>query len=163
MKITDEMVLFWNSVFSQWHRCKFTIDGIEYNCAEQYMMAEKARMFGDDDALEEIMDTDSPREQKRLGRLVSGFNEDEWNKVAMDIVVKGNLAKFGQNEKLKKKLFATGDRMMVEASPDDKVWGIGLAEDDPKALDRHQWEGTNWLGEALNQVRDELSEEDGSY
>lgn len=161
MKTTDDMVLFWNGPFSQWYPSNFIVDGIEYNCAEQYMMAEKARFFGDESTLEEIMETDEPAEQKRLGRLVSGFDEDDWNEVAIDIVVKGNLAKFSQNKKLKKKLLKTGSRILVEASPEDCIWGIGLAEDDPRALDRHSWEGTNWLGEALSQVRDELTESEG--
>ena len=157
MKTTDEMVLFWDGPFSQWEPCNFVVNGIEYNCAEQYMMAEKARFFEDEETLNEIMDTDDPREQKRLGRLVEGFDEDRWNEVAIEIVVKGNLAKFSQNPELKKILLDTESRILVEASPYDKIWGIGLRETDPRALDREQWLGTNWLGEALSQVRDALS------
>lgn len=157
MKITDEMVLFWDGPFSQWEPCNFVVNGIEYNCAEQYMMAEKARFFEDEETLNEIMDTDDPREQKRLGRLVEGFDENRWNEVAIEIVVKGNLAKFSQNPELKKILLDTESRILVEASPYDKIWGIGLRETDPRALDREQWLGTNWLGEALSQVRDTLS------
>ncbi len=153
MKITDEMVLFWNGVFSQWHPSNFTIDGIEYNTAEQFMMAEKARLFGDESILEEILETDDPKTQKKLGRMVENFDEDEWNKVAMDVVIKGNLAKFNQNPSFKKKLLATGGKIIAEASPYDKIWGIGLSEEDPRALDRNQWLGTNWLGDALAQVR----------
>jgi len=156
MRTTEDMVLFWNGPFSQWEPCEFVVDGIEYNCAEQYMMAEKARMFEDEATLEEIMDTDDPKEQKRLGRLVEGFDEDRWNAVAVDIVVKGNLAKFGQNPEFKKVLLDTEDKIIVEASPYDRIWGIGLRENDPRAWDRNSWLGTNWLGEALCRVRDEL-------
>lgn len=160
MKITEEMVLFWESdeIPSQWYPSNFIVDGIEYNCAEQYMMAEKARLFEDEETLDEIMDTDSPREQKRLGRIVKGFDEEAWNKVAVDIVTKGNFAKFSQNLEMKEWLLSTQDKILVEASPYDRVWGVGLRENDSRILDREQWNGTNWLGEALSNVRDMLTE-----
>ena len=102
------------------------------------------------------MDTDDPREQKRLGRLIEGFDEDTWNKVAVDVVTKGNFAKFSQNPEMKEWLLSTQDKILVEASPYDKIWGVGLREDDPQILDREQWDGTNWLGVALSNVRDML-------
>jgi len=161
MKTTDTMVLFWESdeIPSQWYPSDFEVDGVEYNCCEQYMMAAKARLFGDEEALEAIMETDDPREQKRLGRLVVGFDEDTWNEVAVDIVTEGNFAKFSQNPEMKAWLLSTQDKILVEASPYDKVWGVGLREDDPRILDREQWDGTNWLGIALSNVRDMLSDE----
>lgn len=159
MKITENMVLFWegDEIPCQWYPSNFVVAGIEYNCAEQYMMAQKAIIFGDEDTLEEIMDTDDPSEQKRLGRIVQNFDEDQWNEVALDIVVEGNYAKFSQNPELREWLLSTGDKILVEASPYDRIWGVGLRESDPRILDKEQWRGTNWLGEALSIVRDMLS------
>jgi ribA/ribD-fused uncharacterized protein len=157
-RVTEEMVLFWNGPFSQWYPSEFEINGIQYNCCEQYMMAEKARLFGDEDTLKEIMETDSPREQKKLGRQVSDFDQSKWEEIAQEVVYQGNLAKFSQNPDLKEILFSTQDKILVEASPYDKIWGIGLSADDPRAEDRSQWLGTNWLGEALSQVRSDLAQ-----
>lgn len=151
-----EFAFFWNGPFSQWHPAKFVVDGKEYNCAEQYMMAEKARLFGDVATEKLIMNASTPREQKALGRKVKNFNVGVWEKVAKDIVYKGNHAKFTQNRKLKEELLATVGTL-VEASPYDTIWGIGLREDDPKALSRDTWRGTNWLGEVLTKLRKDLS------
>ena len=155
----DKFVLFWRGPFSQWYPSEFKVDGISYNCAEQYMMAEKAKLFGDNKIRKQIMKTNSPREQKALGRKVSNFDAGKWNSVARDIVYKGNLAKFSQNKDLQKELLTTEDKTLVEASPYDKIWGIGLAADDPNATRPENWKGTNWLGEVLMRVRDELRKE----
>ncbi len=152
--MSEKFTFFWNGPFSQWYPSKFKIDDVEYNCCEQWMMAEKARFFHDFESEKKIMETDSPKEQKALGRKVKGFDAEEWNKVARDIVFDGNEAKFCADENLQKVLLETRGTCLVEASPYDKVWGIGLAEDDPRALDRSQWQGTNWLGEVLDQVRE---------
>jgi ribA/ribD-fused uncharacterized protein len=134
----------------------FEIDGIVYNCCEQWMMAEKARIFKDDYALAAILASSKPRDQKALGRQVRNFNQDVWNSVCRGIVYLGNLSKFKQNSALRTVLLATENRIIVEASPVDPVWGIGLSQDDPKSLDPAQWRGTNWLGIALMQVRETL-------
>jgi ribA/ribD-fused uncharacterized protein len=155
---SNKYVLFWHGPFSQWHPSEFKVDGITYNCAEQYMMAEKARLFGDSKSRGKIMKSNSPREQKALGRQVSNFDKGKWESVAREIVFKGNMAKFSQNKDLKEKLLATGDKTLVEASPYDKVWGIGLSANDPNATKPGNWKGTNWLGEVLMRVRKELSE-----
>jgi hypothetical protein len=151
----EEFHLFYGGVFSQWYPCKFTINMIEYNCAEQYMMAMKASMF-DWSMLDEIMASTQPRHQKELGRKIKNFNIELWNKYAKDIVFQGNLAKFGQNTNLRKLLKDTAPKTLVEASPYDKIWGIGLDAKDPRALSRNTWQGTNWLGETLTRVRDTL-------
>ncbi len=156
MKITDTMVLFWHGPFSQWHKSNFNIGGVDYNCAEQYMMASKARLFIDVRAEHAIMASKDPEQQKFFGRGVHNFNVDKWNKVCKRIVFEANQAKFSQDEDLKQLLLDTGDRILVEASPLDKIWGIGLAKEDPLALDQNQWKGTNWLGEVLMQVREHL-------
>ena len=147
---------FWGGPFSQWAKCTFTIDGIEYNCAEQYMMAEKARLFKDEDSLDQIMASKNPRDQKAIGRKVKGFVQEEWEAVARDVVTKANLAKFSQDQTLKDFILGTGDDHIVEASPYDRIWGVGIAEDDERIWDKDQWDGKNWLGECLMEVREAL-------
>jgi ribA/ribD-fused uncharacterized protein len=154
--ITEQFVLFWGSWPSQFFKAPFSVDGVRYVCCEQYMMAEKARAFGDADAERAILAAKSPREHKALGRQVRGFDAAAWNAVCRGVVYRGNLAKYAQNDDLRQRLFDTGQRIIVEASPEDCIWGIGLAQDDPDALDPARWRGTNWLGVALMQVRDEL-------
>jgi len=152
----EEFEFFWAGPFSQWYPSIFIIDEIKYNCAEQYMMAEKAKLFEDVNIFEKIMEAISPKEQKKLGRQVRNFDLDKWILHAKEIVYKGNLAKFTQNENLKEILISTGDKLLVEASPYDKVWGIGLAADDKRAKIRDTWLGKNWLGEILTQVRNDI-------
>lgn len=151
--ITEKFTLFWHGPFSQWSACKFTVWGIEYNCCEQYMMACKARMFGDTKSLDIIMGTTSPKDQKAEGRKVENFDVDKWNVMAKDFVFMGNYAKFTQDEDLLKTLMATEGTTLVEASPRDTIWGIGLGADNPKSQNRATWRGTNWLGEVLTNVR----------
>jgi ribA/ribD-fused uncharacterized protein len=152
----EAFTFFWHGPFSQWHASPFTIDGVAYSCAEQYMMAEKARLFRDEEALAEILATSSPKRQKQLGRQVRGFHESTWTNQAREIVYRGNWAKFTQNADLKALLLATAGTTLVEASPVDRIWGIGLAEDDPEAWDRRTWRGRNWLGVVLTRVRDAM-------
>lgn len=154
MKITDKFVLFYGGVFSQWYAHDIVIDGITYNCAEQYMMAMKAQTFNDTASLKKIMETDDPATQKSIGRHVQNFDAVVWDHVARDYVYEANLAKFSGD--LKQYLLETGDREIVEASPTDKIWGIGLAVNHPDVTDRSKWLGTNWLGECIMQVRETL-------
>jgi hypothetical protein len=144
-------------VLSQWWPAPFTIDGIRYASAEHFMMAEKARLFGDEETRQAIMATSTPARAKALGRAVGGFDEGVWAQQRYAIVVRGNLAKFGQNPELRDFLCETGTKVLVEASPVDRVWGIGLAADDPRALDPAQWLGLNLLGFALMQARASLA------
>lgn len=150
-------VFFYGGILSQWYPCTFQIDGVKYNCAEQYMMAEKARLFGDQEILEKIMSSKNPREQKKYGRKVKNFDEKKWNSVAKDIVYKGNYAKFSQNIDSGDigYIFFNTPGTFVEASPYDTIWGIGIGMDDPRINDPSQWRGTNWLGEVLTKVRDD--------
>lgn len=142
--------------FSQWWDCKFTVDGIEYRTAEQYMMARKAVLFGDEETRREIMAAKHPKQYKALGRKISGFKQDVWDENCREIVIKGNTAKFSQNEDLKAFLLNTKERVLVEASPYDKIWGIGMSADDPNAENPALWKGTNFLGFCLMEVRDIL-------
>lgn len=149
----EQFTFFWGGPFSQWYLSTFVVDGITYNCAEQYMMAEKARLFNDFETLAKIMAEKNPRKQKALGREVKGFDVEKWKPVARDIVYKGGEAKFSQNPDLKLVLANTTGTTLVEASPNDDIWGIGLAEGDPRTLSRDTWLGSNWLGEALTKLR----------
>ncbi len=152
----DGYVFFWSGWPSQWYPARFAVDRVTYSCTEQYMMAEKARLFGDGDTLRQILATTNPAEQKALGRCVTPFDEARWTAKCREVVYRGNLAKFGQNDDLRALLLATGTKTLVEASPKDRIWGIGLAADDPRATKRSAWRGKNWLGEELMRVRAEL-------
>ncbi len=149
-------VYFKSSWPSQWYLVNFIIDGKTYNCCEKYMMAEKARFFKDSESERLIMSTDEPKQQKTYGRGVKNFDEDEWNTVADYIVYWANLAKFSQNEELKRKLLSTGDKIFVECSPYDKIWGNGHNITDTLHTHPENWEGTNRLGKAIMKVRDTL-------
>ena len=152
----EEFTFFWGGPFSQWAHSEFKVDGVTYFTAEQYMMACKARTFKDDDTLKKIMATRDPREQKKLGRQVKGFDADVWNAIARDCVYEGNYAKYTQNKGLWEVLNQTGDSTLVEASPTDRLWGIGLAEGHPDTKDRSKWLGVNWLGEVLTKVKQDI-------
>jgi ribA/ribD-fused uncharacterized protein len=117
--------------FSQWYPAEFSVDGLRYATAEHWMMAEKARLFGDDAALAKILAKDDPGAAKAAGRSVRGYDDAAWERSRFDAVVRGNLEKFSSHPPLREFLLATGDRVLVEASPLDPVWGIGLAADDP--------------------------------
>lgn len=158
MRVTDKFVFFYGGPFSQWYAHKMIVDGKQYNCAEQYMMAMKAFQFGDSDAYDKIMATEKPWEQKALGRSIRNFDVARWSAVSREYVYRANKAKF-ENGPLKKFLLETGNKEIVEASPTDKIWGIGLAVDDDKCLDKTKWRGLNWLGECIMRVRTEILEE----
>ena len=143
---------------SQWFNCKFVVDGQEYHTAEQYMMMQKARLFGDDEIFNAIFFANSPREYKALGRKIKNFDDKVWNEHKYDIVVSGNKAKFSQNIDLKNYLLSTGDAILVEASPYDRIWGIGIDKETAKAGSIDDWKGQNLLGCALMDVRDYLKE-----
>lgn len=154
--MSSNILFFYGGPFSQWYPCTFKRGAVEFNCAEQYMMAEKARLFGDEESYMKIMRSTHPREQKSLGRAVKHFNIDVWNKYAPRIVESGNYLKFSQNPHLKKILKESGTMELVEASATDCVWGIGLGMDNPDRFDRSKWRGTNWLGKALMAVREAI-------
>lgn len=143
---------------SQWYAAAFTLDGQHYRTAEHYMMAEKARLFGDEAALARILRSRFPAEVKRFGREIQAFDNARWCEHRFDIVVRANLAKFAQNPPLLAWLLGTGDALLVEASPADAIWGIGLAEEHPYAAQPRLWPGLNLLGFALMEVRARLAQ-----
>ncbi len=146
-----------DTCLSQWYPARFTIDGVSYKTAEHYMMAQKATVFNDDDSLQKILQAPTPAEAKSRGRKVQNFDSKEWQTKSFDIVVKANEAKFGQNPELGKWLLATAPKVLVEASPYDRIWGIGLGRDEKEAQDARQWRGDNMLGFALMAARDLLT------
>ncbi|MEU7798882.1 NADAR family protein [Micromonospora arborensis] len=145
---------------SQWWSAAFTIDGLRFATAEHYMMWRKATLFGDHATAAQILAVAHPHAAKALGRQVTRFDQQTWEQHRYDIVVAGNAAKFGQHPGLRAYLLGTGERVLVEASPLDRVWGIGLAADHPHATDPARWRGLNLLGFALMHTRALLREQE---
>lgn len=155
------MILFWRpyeayGFLSQWYMSDFALHGITFNCCEQYMMYHKAILFNDIEVAERILKSTSPYEIKRLGRLVKNFNKAIWEQNVENIIYECNLAKFKQNTTLGNLLRETAGYTLVEASPYDHLYGIGLLASDPRAADEKQWLGHNRLGRVLMKVRDNL-------
>ena len=144
------------SPFSQWHPASFRVSAQAYTSAEQYMMHQKALLFGDAEAAEKTLATDSPSEQKAIGRTVRDFDADVWTREVRRVVYEGSCGKFIQNAPLRDALLATGDALLVEAAPRDRRWGIGLGATNERARDKAQWRGTNWLGYVLTLLRDDI-------
>jgi len=162
-----QLVFFWGhrplpdgsigpSCCSQWFDAGFDVENIHYATAEHFMMAEKARTFGDKEALAQILSASTPEEVKKIGRRVKNFNADVWTKRSIEVVLQGNIAKFSQNRHLGEWLRVSGSHVLVEASPEDAIWGIGLHRDDPRANNPAIWPGKNLLGFAIMTVRDQL-------
>lgn len=149
------------SCLSQWWPSPFTVDGVTYASAEHWMMAGKARLFGDAEAAERAVEAKTPAEAKKVGRLVRDFDGDVWERERFGLVVAGSVHKFAQDAELGGFLLGTGDRVLVEASPVDRIWGIGLAADDPRAEDPATWRGLNLLGFALMEARAALRDGTG--
>jgi ribA/ribD-fused uncharacterized protein len=148
------------SCFSQWYPAAFSIDGIDYPTAEHYMMAEKARLFGDQIMADKILKAGSPGAAKKFGRLVQGFEDETWNQHRFEIVCRANLAKFTQNPDMGQFLINTGHKILVEASPFDRIWGIGMAASHDHSHNPRLWKGLNLLGYALMVVREQLLSQD---
>ncbi|MEV4949180.1 NADAR family protein [Streptomyces sp. NPDC053755] len=144
------------SCLSQWWESPFEVAGVRYATAEHWMMAEKARLFGDADAERAALAASSPAEAKKAGRLVRGFDGEVWERERFGIVVEGSVHKFSSDERLRWFLLGTRGRVLVEASPMDRIWGIGLAADDARATDPSRWRGLNLLGFALMEARERL-------
>jgi ribA/ribD-fused uncharacterized protein len=153
-------IFFLGGPFSQWFNSTFQgrlapdAPLLEFNCAEQYMMAGKAWLFQDLVILQEIMASHSPREQKALGRKVANFSIQKWDAEAKNIVRRGSFYKFSQDSKLTTFILGTGAKYLVEGADYDPVWGVKLAWDDPLIEDPKNWKGTNWLGECLMDTRE---------
>lgn len=151
-------IFFWNGVYSSWYTAHIEIDGYTYNCCEQYFMLKKAVVFGDRIAAEKIWNANDPREQKRLGRTVRNYNDRVWSAVSRDFMFRAHWAKFTQHSHLRDLLCEHGsETIMVEASPFDKLWGIGRAVQETDIVDTSLW-GKNWLGLILTEIKGNLCE-----
>jgi ribA/ribD-fused uncharacterized protein len=157
-RITDTHVFFWGSEFSNFYSCKFTYKGIEFLNSEQAFMWEKAIYFGDVSIGADILNAKTPGKAKALGRQVEGFDSKKWMEVCFDFMVNVNIAKYASDPYLKDILLSTGNKTIVESSPEDTIWGIGLHTDDDRVLDESKWRGMNLLGKALMEVRKRLNE-----
>jgi ribA/ribD-fused uncharacterized protein len=150
-------ILFWGGWPSNWEPSVFLLNGQQYNCVEQWMMAEKARTFGDEEVRAKILASPYPRAQKEFGRKVRNYDDAKWAETRYPIVLAGTMEKYRQNPKLREFLLATADTdIFVEASPHDKIWGIGLSLADPRAWNKATWLGQNLLGQAITEARTEL-------
>ncbi|KAG2389007.1 hypothetical protein C9374_014407 [Naegleria lovaniensis] len=155
---SDKYHFFWKdkSPFSNWHTAPYTLNGHRFENTEVGMMYEKAMLFNDHEIASQILETSSPSTAKNLGRLVSNFDEQIWQQHREELVYKHLMAKFTQNEHLKKALLETGDKTLAEASPSDCIWGIGLKEEDAIETHPNNWRGLNLLGKLLTRVKEEL-------
>jgi ribA/ribD-fused uncharacterized protein len=156
--LVESYYYFWETkhCFSQWHKCRFEIDNKIFTSTEQYMMYRKAILFGDAESAEKILNTNNVREQKQIGRLVNDFDKEIWEINAPTIVYNGNKEKFKQNKEFLNLLLSTKGLTIVEASPDDNIWGIGLTKDLEEAKSIFTWKGTNLLGIVLTELREEF-------
>lgn len=145
-----------NGYLSNWYLSKFTVDNVTFSSMERYMMYKKAVCFRDKDTADRILATNDVAEIKALGRLVADYNESYWNGVRQIVVFEGLIAKFSQNEDLKKLLKATENAILAECAVKDRIWGIGLSMKDPERFEIDKWEGQNLLGYALMMVRERL-------
>lgn len=161
--VENDFLFFWGhqkqdfiikSCLSQWYECEFSDLHSTYTSMEQYMMAKKALLFDDIKSFDVIMNVSDPKVCKALGRKILNFDNETWDKYKTDIVVNGNMLKFSQNKKLKDFLLCTGNKVLVEASPYDKIWGIGMYQSDINSINPLKWNGLNLLGFCLIEVRD---------
>ena len=165
---TISFVFFWggqksqgaidSSCLSQWYPCSFSEDDVTYFTAEQYMMAAKARLFKDNATLAKIMSVSDPSLCKKLGRQVKNFVPEVWDTSKYNIVLTASLLKFSQNPDCQEYLLNTGNAVLVEASPYDCIWGVGLPKEDEHIHNPRCWRGENLLGFALMEARDMIRE-----
>lgn len=147
--------------FSNWYPSKFVADGICFTSMEQFMMYRKAVWFQDHEIAEKILATEDAARIKELGRMVAGYEDLIWSGIRQMVVYEGLIKKFSQNSEFCEQLLNTGDAILAECAVKDRIWGIGLAMDDPKRLDPSQWRGQNLLGYALMMVRDQIRHHSG--
>jgi ribA/ribD-fused uncharacterized protein len=159
MRSTDTHIYFWGSFLSNWIPSNLNIpyDKRNFSNSEQLFMYLKAKYFGDTEMAERIViEGTHPRDAKNLGRNVQGYQEKKWDEVRKDAMLTAVYYKFATNSDLKKKLLATGDKILVEGTPFDSIWGVMIRWDDDRILDEKNWKGQNLLGKVLMEVRNRL-------
>lgn len=156
MTQNDKYVFFYGTFLSNWYEAPFYVDYVKYVSSEQYFMTKKAIYFQDWDIWAQMMKTDDPAEVKALGRKVKNFNPIDWDMVCEQIMYRGCFEKFNQNADIQKSLLKLSHKKFVEASPYDRIWGIGLGENDTQIFDEKNWKGKNLLGKVLDRVAKEL-------
>jgi len=157
-KTTGDVTVFYtrNSVLSNFYMdTPFKVDGVSYNCAEQYIQNAKALLFDDEETAYKIMRAKTSNEQCQLGKKVKGYNEQKWMRAAEDVLSKANLAKFDQNEHARNTLLQTESNVLGEASK-NKKWGIGLSLNDANVTNPQHWDGKNIFGQVLEKVRRQI-------
>ena len=159
-KIFGKYVTFWGSCFSNFYPCSFDLDGRTWNCSEQYFMYMKAKLFGDEEIAKKILGSHEAADAKKLGRKVKNFDANTWSNISRNIMYAAVYSKFSQNQDLKDALLYDkfADKHFVEGNPFDKIWSVGLPWDNPLIGDERNWNGTNWLGKILDEVREKLKE-----
>ena len=159
MRATAQHTFFFSDrdIYSNWYMADFEVDGKRFSCGEQWMMYAKAMVFGDEDTAQRILQAKTPKEHKALGREVKGFDKAIWDTAGMSEVRRGLFEKFRQDVRLRDELLSTAGTTLVEASPWDKIWGVGLGENDPRIDIEANWTGENRLGNMLTGIRDELA------
>eukprot|EP01084_Bolivina_argentea_P087823 158589_1 len=154
--VTNKYVFFDKSWLSQSYKKSMKIKNIYYNCCQQYMMAEKARLFNDKTSLDKIMSTNHPSHYHKIGRQINGFNQHIWDEHKSEIIYQANYAKFIQNDDLKEQLLSFGNRIFVKAAKHNKIYGIGLTITDSNINNKNKWNGQNILGNVITKIRDEI-------
>ena len=159
--VTDKYVAFWGGVFSNFYPCNIEAEGHSFKSSEQYFMWQKATYFMDDVIAQAILDAKTPSQAKQLGRRVSGYDDETWAKVRLHAMFNAVYLKFSQNDELKKIIISDDlkGKHVVEGSPIDKIWGVGVKWDDPAIADEKNWQGENLLGLVLDNVRIALLQE----
>lgn len=164
MRVSDKYIFFWGDFPSNWYPCHFTVEDngkkLDFFNSEQYFMWIKAKTFGDNEIADEIVKKGkNPKTAKALGRKVKNYDDAVWNEKRYQVMVDANMLKYSQSEELKEMLLnpELKGKHYIEASPYDKIWGVGLGENDPLVDDEKNWKGLNLLGKALDEVREKLS------
>lgn len=155
--VTDKYVIFWGSFLSNFHYAPFKYNNMTFRSSEQFFMWNKAKFFNDEYTASQILKATSPKEAKRLGRLVRNFDESKWTSESIKVMSLAIKLKFDTNDELRERLLSFGDKTFVEGSPFDKKWGIGIKFDDPSAKDSSNWKGENLLGKIITEYRNSLT------
>lgn len=158
LKIYDKHVAFWGSAFSNFYPCSFTEGGKVWKNSEQCFMAKKAKFFGDEEMYNAILNSETPKEAKKYGRLVKNFDANKWTEVCFDKMYEACYAKFSQNSELKELLLSSDfeGKGFVEGSPYDAIWGVKMVWRNPDIDNEENWQCQNLLGKVLNKVREDL-------